>query len=146
LSIAHIEGGLHQERTQESRSNPAMHNGVRPPAPRQRLAPPLRVECVGDASRGPRYLGYASDLSSTGLFLQTPALRAPGTRLKVKIHARRRRGRPIYAEVEVRWSRTYGGLPGPCAGMGVAFVELTGRERKLLLQFLCANESLDSDE
>jgi hypothetical protein len=117
-----------------------MHSGAPSPAPRQRLAPPLRVECVGDAARGPRYLGYASDLSSTGLFLQTPALRDPGTRLKVKIHARRR-GRPIYAEIEVRWSRGYGGRPGPCPGMGVEFVELSSRERKHLSQLLCANES-----
>jgi len=116
-----------------------MHTAARPPAPRQRLRPPLRVECVGDPARGPRYLGYASDLSSSGLFLQTPALREPGTRLKLKIHARRR-ARPIYAEVEVRWSRGYGGLPGPCPGMGVEFVELSGRERKLLSQLLCANE------
>jgi hypothetical protein len=122
-----------------------MADGVRPPAPRQRLAPPLRVECVGDPQRGPRYLGYASDVSSTGLFVQTPALRDPGTRLKVKIHGRRR-GRPIYAEIEVRWSRGYGGLPGPCAGMGVAFVELGGRERKLLTQLLCANESPLADD
>lgn len=122
-----------------------MDTGARDPAPRQYLRPPLRVECVGDASRGPRYLGYASDLSSTGLFLQTPALREPGTRLKVKIHARRR-GRPIYAEIEVRWSRGYGGLPGPCAGMGVEFVGLSKRERKLLSQLLCANDLPDAGE
>jgi hypothetical protein len=100
---------------------------------------------VGDAERGPRYLGYASDLSSTGLFLQTAALRLPGTRLKVKIHARRR-GRPIYAEIEVRWSRGYGGLPGPSTGMGASFVELGGRERKLLSQLLCANDRAVASE
>jgi uncharacterized protein (TIGR02266 family) len=102
--------------------------------------PPLRVECVGDAARGPRYLGYASDLSSSGLFLQTASPRRPGTRLKLKIHAGRKH-RPIYAEVEVRWIRGYGGLPGPCPGMGVAFVQLSARERRLLSQLLCAKEA-----
>jgi hypothetical protein len=113
------------------------------PAPRQRLVPPLRVECVGDPSRGPRYLGYASDLSSTGLFLQTAAVREPGTRLKVKIHVVRE-GRPVYAEVEVRWSRNYRGFPGPCTGMGVAFVELGGRERRLLSRLFFTGEQDDA--
>jgi hypothetical protein len=122
-----------------------MDSGASSPAPRQRLAPPLRVECVGDASRGPRYLGYASDLSSTGLFLQTAAVRQPGTRLKLKIHAARE-VRPIYAEVEVRWSRGYRGFPGPCTGMGVAFVELGGRERKVLSRFFCATEGDDESD
>lgn len=122
-----------------------MDTGAPTPAPRQRLAPPLRVECVGDATRGPRYLGYASDLSATGLFLQTAALREPGTRMKVKIHAERE-GRPIYAEVEVRWSRHYRGFPGPCLGMGVSFVELGGRERKVLSRLLCATEGEEATE
>jgi len=122
-----------------------MATGAASPAPRRRLLPPLRVECVGDPSRGPRYLGYASDLSSTGLFLQTAAVRQPGTRLKLKIHVVRQ-GRPVYAEVEVRWSRNYRGLPGPCTGMGVCFVELGGRERKLLSKLYCATEGEDEIE
>ncbi len=98
--------------------------------------PPLRIEAVGDPARGPRFLGYVGDLSSTGVFVQSSNPRDPGTRLKIKVHLRGRRQRPFYAEVEVRWRRGYGGLPGPPSGMGLEFVDLGRRERRELSRLL----------
>jgi hypothetical protein len=111
-----------------------------PAAPRRRLLPPLRAETVGDPQRGPRFLGYAADLSSTGLFLQSTYPRDPGTRFKLKLHLRGRQVRPLYAEVEVRWCRGYSGLPGPSPGMGVVFLDLGRRERRLLSRVLADDE------
>ena len=110
------------------------------PARRRRFSPPLRVELVGDGKRGPRYLGYASDLSSSGAFVQCSSPRPQGSRLKVKIHPRRANRRPVYAEVEVAWSRGYTGERGCPPGMGVTFLGLRRREERLLSRWLCSNE------
>jgi hypothetical protein len=109
------------------------------PAPRSAFAPPLRVELVGDGARGPRFLGYVGNLSATGAFLQCGSPRELGTRLKLKIHARKSH-RSLYAEVEVRWARGYNGRSGPCPGMGVQFLDLPEPERRLLSRWLFANE------
>ena len=100
------------------------------------LRPPLRVELVGNSDRGPRFLAYVSDLSSEGAFMQSANPRTVGTRLMVKIHPARGGRRPLYAEVEVRWTRPYVGRAGPGPGMGVEFLHLRRSDRRLLSRWL----------
>jgi hypothetical protein len=109
------------------------------PAPRSRPRAPLRIEAVGDAARGPRFLGYLANMSETGAFVQSSNPRPPGTRLKMKLHLLGRRKRPFYVQAEVRWTRGYGGLTGPTPGMGIEFVDLERRQQRELSRVIDAH-------
>jgi hypothetical protein len=106
------------------------------PAKRRSLKPPLRIECSRGAGRPSHFLGYGSNVSETGLFIQSLALREPGTRLRLVIHLATAGGEPICSDAEVRWVRRYGGKRGPSAGMGLRFLGLRPAD-KTFLQTLC---------
>jgi len=108
-----------------------------PPAKRRKLSPPLRIECARGAGRRNHFLGYAANLSETGVFVQSLAPRAPGTRLRLVMHLTRTAEEPISTEAEVRWVRGYGGKRAPSAGMGLRFMGLRPSDRSLL-QALCS--------
>jgi uncharacterized protein (TIGR02266 family) len=109
-----------------------------PPAKRRSLRPPLRIECARGGGRPTHFLGYASNLSETGVFIQSLALRDPGTRLRLVMHlATTPGGEPISTDAEVRWVRRYGGKRAPSPGMGLRFVGLKPAD-KTFLQTLCS--------
>ncbi|HXZ84666.1 MAG TPA: PilZ domain-containing protein [Myxococcota bacterium] len=111
------------------------------PAKRRKLLPPMRVECARGAGRRNHFLGYGANLSETGIFVQSLALRPPGTRLRLVMHLTRRGEEPISTEAEVRWVRGYGGKRAPSAGMGLRFVGLRPSDRSLL-QTMCSAPAL----
>ena len=105
-----------------------------PPAPRRALHPPVRVENV-PSGRRPSFLGYAANLSETGLFVQCVNPRPEGTRLRVRLHLPMCEGGPLVAEAEVRWTRGYSGKLGPSAGMGLALMDLPDDITKRLREY-----------
>ncbi len=106
------------------------------PAKRRKLKPPMRVECARTAGRSTFYLGYGSNVSETGVFIQSLALRPPGTRMRLVMYLAGVSSEPICSEAEVRWVRRYSGKRGPSAGMGMHFLGLKPAD-KSLLQTLC---------
>lgn len=106
--------------------------GKSAPAKRRLLRPPMRIECTRDGKRGPYFLGYASNLSETGVFVQCLAPRPPGTRLSLLLHFSGSKGPQIRSDAEVRWVRRYSGKRAPSAGMGLRFTSLQPSDRSLL--------------
>ncbi|HTO71680.1 MAG TPA: PilZ domain-containing protein [Myxococcota bacterium] len=113
-----------------------------PPAKRRKLLPPLRIECARGAGRRNHFLGYAANVSETGVFVQSLAARPPGTRLRLVMHLTRAE-EPISTEAEVRWVRGYGGKRAPSAGMGLRFLGMRPSDRSIL-QAMCSAPTVRS--
>jgi uncharacterized protein (TIGR02266 family) len=107
------------------------------PAKRALLRPPLRIECTREGRRGTYFLGYAANLSETGVFVQCLAPRPPGTRLRLVLHLAGSKGPEIQTDAEVRWTRGYRGKRAASAGMGLRFTSLKPSDRSIL-QAMCA--------
>jgi len=107
------------------------------PARRALLRPPLRIECAREGKRGRTFLGYAANLSETGVFVQCMSPRPAGTRLKLVMHLAGSKGPEIHSEAEVRWTRGYQGKRKASAGMGLRFTSLKPAD-KSLLQAMCS--------
>ena len=107
------------------------------PTPRRTLKPPLRVGTVPIEGGRPRFMGYASDLSETGVFVQTLRPRDIGERVRVVLFASGAPNGILCADAEVRWLRGYSGTRAPAAGMGLAFVNL-GKVERSFLRGYCA--------
>lgn len=109
-------------------------------AKRRDLRTPLRAESqCGDGAR-PRFLGYAANLSETGVFINCMNPRPEGTRVRVVLHMPGLSQRRFSSIAEVCWTRGYGGSEGHPAGMGLRFVDLeTGV--KSMLRVFCARQA-----
>ncbi|HKC52698.1 MAG TPA: PilZ domain-containing protein [Myxococcota bacterium] len=116
---------------------------AQPPAKRRLFKPPMRIECARSAGRPNHFLGYGANVSETGVFVQSLAPRAPGTRLRLVMHLAGKGSEPITSDAEVRWVRGYGGKRGPSAGMGMHFLGMRPSDRGLL-QTLCSTPALRS--
>jgi hypothetical protein len=101
----------------------------------------MRIECARPAGRPNFYLGYGSNVSETGVFIQSLALRPPGTRLRLVMHLAGASSEPICSDAEVRWVRRYSGKRGPSAGMGLHFLGMRPSDRSLL-QTLCGTPTM----
>ena len=92
------------------------------PAPRRQVRTPFPVEVLRTGS-GARFLGYAANVSETGLFVQCSNPRAVGTHLNIQLHlpARTEGGCKIVVngEASVVWTRGHGKSGAP--GMGIRF-------------------------
>jgi len=104
-----------------------------PPPPRKVLRVPLPV-CLVPEDGEPRFVGYLSDVSRAGAFLQTFRPWEIGSRGRVQLTLPCC-DFPVVCEIEAVWSRGYGGRTGPSPGMGVAFVELDARALHALAEF-----------
>ena len=106
------------------------------PAKRALLRPPLRIECAREGRAGTHFLGYAANLSETGVFVQCLALRPVGTKLRLLLHMAGSKGPEIQTDAEVRWTRGYKGKRAASAGMGLRFTSLKPSDRSIL-QAMC---------
>ena len=89
------------------------------PAPRHRLREPLPITRIPCESASPHFLGYARNVSETGLFLQCPLPPPPGTRLTLRLQLPGD-GPVIEARgATVVWVREYKGWRCDPAGAGV---------------------------
>jgi hypothetical protein len=84
----------------------------------------VRVESRPEAATEPRFLGYLSNVSETGGFIQCTRPRPVGTRLPLRLHLGRSASDVVDLEAEVIWTRSYGGRNRPSAGMGIRFRNL----------------------
>ena len=101
---------------------------------------PQPVEVLATDVRRARFLGYVSELSDTGLFVQSTNPREIGSRLDLRVRLPGRSSPPICAQGEVIWTRGYQGVNAPSAGMGIRFLALDGSARQLLQQFCQGSE------
>ncbi|HTO53505.1 MAG TPA: PilZ domain-containing protein [Myxococcota bacterium] len=116
------------------------------PAKRRNLRPPLRIECARGGGRPSHFLGYGANLSETGVFIQSLALRDPGTRLRLVMHLSTPGGEPIATDAEVRWVRRYGGKRAPSPGMGLRFLGLKPSDKSYLHELCSAPVARTSAE
>ena len=107
-----------------------------PPAVRHELCPPLRVEGVRAGTEPRFFLGYAANLSVSGIFVQCSAPRPQGSQLRLALHLPLVPGRVLVSNAEVCWVRSYAGRRGPVAGMGLKLLELHPPARALLRSYV----------
>jgi uncharacterized protein (TIGR02266 family) len=106
---------------------------------RRRLRIPQPIQLVVEEGP-PRFLGYVSDISDTGLFVQSTNPRQAGGQLELQF---RLPGEPEELTIklaEVVWSRGYSGKGGPTPGMGLRFVAISHAARASLERFLARCE------
>ena len=117
---------------------------ARLPAPRRRVRTPFRVEILSRLDDTLRFLGYGSDVSETGLFVQCSNPRAEGTRLQLRLHLPGARpgsvrGDPIGGEAGVVWARRCRGRNHATSGMGIQLARLD-MGAAIMLQEFCRAE------
>ena len=106
------------------------------PAVRHEPCRPLRVEGVR-GERGERYfLGYAANLSKSGIFVQCSAPRPRGSLLRLALHLPLVPSRVLFSNAEVCCVRSYSGRRGPAAGMGLELLDLHPSARALLRSYV----------
>lgn len=115
-----------------------------PPAQRCRFRIPRPVEILPDQAARPRFLGYAANLSETGMFVQCAVPRPAGTRFSLKVHLPGLPHGLICQEVEVIWTRGYAGANGPAPGMGTRFVKLDARAVQAVRSFIADPSSAEA--
>jgi hypothetical protein len=113
--------------------------------PRRLLRPPLRVQIApdGEEHQRPGFLGYAGNLSATGIFIQCVNPRADGTVISLLVHVPGVKD-PLCCDAEVRWFRNYAGKMGPSAGMGLRLIDPSD-ETQSFLRRLCSSDSVLPD-
>ena len=113
-----------------------------PPAAEEKrrdLRVPLRVLRVEGSERNKHeiFFGYASNISASGLFIQTPNPKDVGTQVHLSFTL------PVSKEkvtctAEVIWIRNYSGK-GSTPGMGLKFVELSKELAASVDRFISEN-------
>jgi hypothetical protein len=106
-----------------------------PPAKRRLLRIPQPVELVGKDEERPRFLGYLSDISLSGGFVQCSNPRDEGTRFSIRLRLPGVAHHVYCADAEVVWVRGYNGVRGRSPGMGVVFRELSTAARTMIEKF-----------
>ncbi len=79
----------------------------------------MPVERIPSTHARPHFLGYARNVSESGIFLQCPLPPPVGTHLSLRLSLPGRGGALVARRAEVRWVREYKGWESPPAGMGV---------------------------
>ncbi len=92
----------------------------RTPASRHVLPVPMPVERIPSEHARPHFLGYARNVSESGIFLQCPLPPPVGTHLALLLNLPGTGGALVARSAEVRWVRDYRGWEAPPAGMGVS--------------------------
>jgi uncharacterized protein (TIGR02266 family) len=113
-------------------------SGQDPEAEKRRsLRIPLRVVRV-DASdhRGVEiFFGYASNISVTGLFIQTPSPRERGTKFRISFVLPNATKDKVTCEGEVIWTKNFAGK-GSTPGMGLRFSDLNAQALDAIERFV----------
>jgi hypothetical protein len=88
-------------------------------APRHILRQPVAVERVPGSDAPPHLLGYARNVSATGMFLQCPLPPPPGTSMKLRVDVPGEAEIVVVDRAQVVWVREYDSWSKLPAGMGV---------------------------
>jgi len=109
--------------------------GNRASSIRRTLRVPLPVQTINPEDAGPpQFLGYLSNVSETGVFVQSVNPRAVGTRLAIQLRLPGLDDRLRCRLAEIVWTRPVPGRSG-AAGMGIRFLELPDPSRSTLRRF-----------
>ncbi len=101
------------------------------PSERFRLRVPLPAERIAGAGARPRFLGYVSEVSETGLFVQCTNPGEVGTVLTVRVRMPGRHGEVVCGGAEIVWTRGYQGTHGASSGMGLRLVRMDEPAREV---------------
>jgi hypothetical protein len=112
------------------------------PALRRNPRVPSRVEFRREVGSEPRFLGYLSNISETGAFIQCSCPRPTETRLRVRLHLGRADHEVVEVDAQVIWTRSYAGRNRPSPGMGIQFESLGPAARGAIRHF-CAGTDPD---
>lgn len=102
---------------------------------RRELRVPLRILKVDTGARGDVFFGYAVNISSTGLFIQTSNPKEVGTRVSLTLALPGTKER-LSITAEVIWSRNFVGKEALSPGMGMKLVELDADVREKIEKFI----------
>ncbi|MFH1263051.1 MAG: PilZ domain-containing protein [Pseudomonadota bacterium] len=102
---------------------------------RKHLRLPLRVLRVETELRGEVFFGHATNISKTGLFIQTTNPRPVGFQIKIRFEMPRFK-KKIQCMAEVVWAQEFTGEKGIEPGMGLKFLDLAPEELQMLDRFV----------
>ena len=105
------------------------------PERRRQLRVPLRVLRVSAQHQGEFFFGYASNISNTGVFIETSNPKPNGTRVKLKFSLPGLVA-PTVCVAEVVWTREFTGKGVESPGMGLRFLELQPEAAVLIREFV----------
>lgn len=88
---------------------------------RRHLRVPLRVLRVETKLKGDVFFGHATNISKTGLFIQTANPKQPGFKVHIKFQLPNSEKLSCWAEVV--WTQDYTGQKGVQPGMGLQFID-----------------------
>ncbi len=91
----------------------------------------LEREVVLQIHDRPRQLCSLANISANGMFVRSPDLQPAGRTLNFELSLSRRQ-QLVRGEGEVVWSRRFNLSPDLPAGMGIRFLRLDGRSRKIM--------------
>lgn len=90
---------------------------------------PLPVERMPEGEARPRLLGYALNVSETGVFVQCATPRPPGTRLRLHLRIPGVPDPLVCRRARIAWVRPYSGWRGPAAGVGIRLGGMRAADR-----------------
>jgi uncharacterized protein (TIGR02266 family) len=105
------------------------------PEKRRHLRIPLRVIRVETDLRGQVFFGHATNISKTGLFIETTSPRPVGYRLKIRFQLPGS-SEKIEVSAEVIWNQEFTGKKDQLPGMGLKFVDLPPEAQRLIERFV----------
>lgn len=104
-------------------------------AERHRLRVPVPVERIPSQNARPHFLGYAHDVSRTGLFLQCVLPPPVGTRMRLRLSLPGDQRTVIAGSAHVVWVREYRGWRAPPAGVGLQLDDMDDGARRAWTSF-----------
>ena len=111
------------------------------PAPRHQLRTPFRVERIPALEAPPHLLGFASNVSATGLFIECALPPPVGTRLALKLDLPGESEPIVVRRARIVWQRGQRAESRP-AGAGVMISELD-RSASLAWKRFCHEQGAD---
>ncbi len=118
-------------RRQDIPYGPQETAGAERRGPRRRLLRPVVVESVYSSSQS---TSSSCNLSDKGVFVETTDVLEVGDPVMVRLHDKD--DMPHQFSGRVRWSSPFGRLDDAVPGMGIEFVGLDDRRRRVLREFL----------
>src|SRR5262245_23892115 len=106
---------------------------------RKDLRIPLRVLRVEGTEKGKKeiFFGYAGNISTSGMFIQTPNPKDVGTQVRLTFTLPTTKEK-VTCVAEVVWSRNYAGK-GSSPGMGMRFVDLAADMSAIIEKFMSSS-------
>lgn len=116
-------------------AQPSLAPAVEGNEKRKDLRVPLRVLNVRSELQGEVFFGYATNISTSGIFIQTPNPKEPGLRMSLSFVLPQTKQK-ISCLAEVTWIVDYTTQTGPSPGMGLKFSEISEEAAEAIRVFV----------